>query len=1279
LSSQLASRYPDFLRALEQTSTDGIGPIVVRQSIQGNVSGGSVTGVEIHVGGLSGEAAFNRLVRIPLRSLAADKGGGPVVILVDSLDAAAQYARSIHEPGIGDLLGDCDDLPGHIRFVLTCRPQERILRPFRRAGCMELSLDSGASLRLAAEDLGVYVQQGLSRIGIGGRLAPGLDRSAVLDHIVEAAAGNFLVARHVVEGLGGRKTITAEDLRRVPASLKDFYAQYLERVTTTTAWDSLASLFGALAVAQQPLVESDLAGALGRPASEIRRLLGLVRDLLDTDESKPPAARQYSLFHGSFGEFLLDRENADFWCEASECHRMMADWCATAHADTGADESRLLYAHRFQTTHLFHAGAWDRLFAFLDDPATLKRQMQLDPSTAVVARDLDLGRAAASREGMTTEAGLQQLHRLWKYSFMRCGMVSHADAYCEETFVALALTDQLRRAEGLLALTTSAERRVRILAAMAEAMAGDGRDGSRAAELWLRACATAERLSDETESYYSIGAILDSCLAADRRDYRDQDVARRVLQMTDSYVRGGGDSEYLVQALWLFNRSGAAVKSLFEEVGMIDWRLLDRARKFAVDESGPADERLNAFAAIGRAEILIGRHAEARDTLTRALDLARANAPDIRVLALITIAGQLRTLGDRDAAVELLREAWKCHLDTHGVVQQRGTVFGDEVRIAVALAECGEVERAKEIASQLYSGWGSVLRACVVELCRRGDWDAAMRTATVLAARDRASMEGRTGSVEISRHGQRQTERDQAFLDMAASMAASGRIDAALEVARGFEWPQVRCDAIAIVAAACARRGEEAVAKDLLAEQDRIMTERDSQSHCSTLWPLLVELAADAGELAEARRIAAAGNSPKTQSECLLRVVRATAESGRFDEAVVLSAECGKRELEAARTVLELHPGPASPGYDTLADHILALLRRDFEKEQDPEAAAKLCLAGADIEMGRGRMDSATRFLSRACDCLESVAGFQYVPTPWASVPARWARAGQLQMALSLMRRIREPYDFIHGLTAFAKHAQDTGRPDVAANMLTDAFRNALGARRPHSLEQHVAVETVKLGRLDLLEPMLQQIPAGSHYTRCAIAAALVDRGEIAWARDMISALPPYNFRGAVDPFSEPYGRLVSAFVKAGDLRQAEEMLPLVKEVEQRKKIISELAEAQSRAGRKEDAIRTLISGGESFEASHYWDRDRELRRVAAVLSTIADPDVCLRQVQHRWRSAGNREQFFAAFAWAHAVVKLWPALATEIANVMDCAESGTQAPANEKPFHAAASPGVKE
>lgn len=313
LAQQLANRFPDYRRALEQQGATQyhIAPMV---HVDGDVqAGGQAIGgqFDVRIQILSGDARplFDQMLRRPLRQLYAAGQRTPVTILVDSLDEALWFDP---DSNIAQILRLVEDFPPQVRFLMTCRANNR--RVFELVGPPTLDL-------IADAPPGVDEVRGYAQGRLAGMPEPACSQLA--ERIAQMSKGNFLYARHVLREIESAGLDAAgAALLELPDSLEDVYRQSIKRglAATPTRWhDAYRPLLGLIAVARgDGLKRTRLIEVTGLAEDVADDVLATCSEYLVGGEDEQP----YRIYHQSFRDFLLnDRE---YGVVAHERHAALA-------------------------------------------------------------------------------------------------------------------------------------------------------------------------------------------------------------------------------------------------------------------------------------------------------------------------------------------------------------------------------------------------------------------------------------------------------------------------------------------------------------------------------------------------------------------------------------------------------------------------------------------------------------------------------------------------------------------------------------------------------------------------------------------------------------------------------------------------------------------------------------------------------------------------------------------------------------------------------------------
>jgi WD40 repeat protein len=326
---------------------------------------GDLTGIA--AGRLVAEERFLQLSNLqyvalldPAAVLIREEPKARLVILVDALDELRYSAGG--ESAL-DWLAACPELPANVRFLLTSRPDERLLELLRRR--------QGEWLREAAIDADPdEVEDDLARYATSFAAQPVVEQALAeqeitSDHFVAEAvihadlnfqylAAFFRGIEHALAALreaeAKQESEQRERLRRllrlegVPAGLGELYGFFLSLVRDAVAgervevpgaplgvserlpaWEALYQpVLGVLAVAREPLTLKQIGdfGAIDAEERWLRGALARLGQFLAGDE------RGYRLYHASFPEYVTAAEtrltHPDDYLDPGEWHRKIA-------------------------------------------------------------------------------------------------------------------------------------------------------------------------------------------------------------------------------------------------------------------------------------------------------------------------------------------------------------------------------------------------------------------------------------------------------------------------------------------------------------------------------------------------------------------------------------------------------------------------------------------------------------------------------------------------------------------------------------------------------------------------------------------------------------------------------------------------------------------------------------------------------------------------------------------------------------------------------------------
>jgi hypothetical protein len=143
LAQQLANHIPDFQKALLETLSERV--VFAPQQEVGQVTDHSqAIAMQIQrldLSGLEEQVSFDRALRFPLIRLYQQGYHERLLLVVDAMDESYTYTRGL---GLVQILSGLTDVPTEVRWLLTTRPDPRVLKTYRRALKLDLVKDCPA-------------------------------------------------------------------------------------------------------------------------------------------------------------------------------------------------------------------------------------------------------------------------------------------------------------------------------------------------------------------------------------------------------------------------------------------------------------------------------------------------------------------------------------------------------------------------------------------------------------------------------------------------------------------------------------------------------------------------------------------------------------------------------------------------------------------------------------------------------------------------------------------------------------------------------------------------------------------------------------------------------------------------------------------------------------------------------------------------------------------------------------------------------------------------------
>ena len=326
LAAQLAEKLPDYGEALANSIKPELLQVGVKIDVK-SVVNSKIVGVYIEkLNESDAEDELDILIRAPLAELQKryiERQQEPpqlAVILIDSLDEAV---TTTGDKNIVSLLAKLykSDLPDWVRFVLTSRPEEPVLREFEALKPYYLEETSERSLK----DIKEYIHKRVAQPKLQQVLQKAQVKTQTFTgEIAKLSSGIFLYTELLLNDIeAGWQPIN--NLSALPRSIDSIYHNFLKRFSDKEWQKQDRPILGTLAVTREPITEQQLANFTNIDREELRDYLGVVRQFLHEQDEQ--GNKTYAIFHRSLRDYLLDeKRNRDFWCDAKKYHNLIVNY-----------------------------------------------------------------------------------------------------------------------------------------------------------------------------------------------------------------------------------------------------------------------------------------------------------------------------------------------------------------------------------------------------------------------------------------------------------------------------------------------------------------------------------------------------------------------------------------------------------------------------------------------------------------------------------------------------------------------------------------------------------------------------------------------------------------------------------------------------------------------------------------------------------------------------------------------------------------------------------------
>lgn len=237
-------------------------------------------------------------------------------IIIDSLDEAVTFSES---ENLVTLLSQIEDLPSWIRFILTSRPERRVLSELESLNQYTCTFPIKNKSEDSLNDICKYVTKQVEDNKLIIQIQKyQVDCQTLIKKLTSLSTGNFLYIKILLDNIKNNEQ-SLDNLEDLPKGLDDIYHRFLLRLEFEDWQEKYQRILGKLAVVQEPITERKLASFTAIYPREIREDLKVLRQFLNISVREADNTKVYTIFHQSFRDYLLnEKRNQDFWCDVKE-------------------------------------------------------------------------------------------------------------------------------------------------------------------------------------------------------------------------------------------------------------------------------------------------------------------------------------------------------------------------------------------------------------------------------------------------------------------------------------------------------------------------------------------------------------------------------------------------------------------------------------------------------------------------------------------------------------------------------------------------------------------------------------------------------------------------------------------------------------------------------------------------------------------------------------------------------------------------------------------------
>jgi len=313
LAAQLGKTFPHYGLALVNT----IKPVHLETEINIQVESQTDSEItEVYIENLKSSDPENELdilIRAPLAALPEiyakrlETLPTLAIFVIDALGAAVAMTESNDEDEnivtLLSALSQSESLPSWVRFILTSRPDRRVLREFDSQMVHKLEETSEQSLA----DIRQYVQERVGQSALQNRVdAAEISSHDLVNELTQRSTGNFLYTELVLDELkSGQYSI--DNLSALPKNLKEIYQGFFAQFTEDEWEKEYKPILKAVATSREPVTEDQLIELTGLKPRQLRQALRVLQQFLDV-VNDATENETYTIFHRSLQDYLTNLE-----------------------------------------------------------------------------------------------------------------------------------------------------------------------------------------------------------------------------------------------------------------------------------------------------------------------------------------------------------------------------------------------------------------------------------------------------------------------------------------------------------------------------------------------------------------------------------------------------------------------------------------------------------------------------------------------------------------------------------------------------------------------------------------------------------------------------------------------------------------------------------------------------------------------------------------------------------------------------------------------------------